>query len=146
MPTRSTGGGGGGGSAPSIVILGNFGAKLTMTYISELITIAAAPTSISIANLIPGNAFIMGCVLRVVTAIPTATLFDVAITTDATTLMAGVSVALNTTDTMFANQQLAPFFNPTARTVTITPNGTPAAATGQVRFETFYWSLTPPTS
>ncbi len=146
MPTRAASSAGGGGSSPSIVILGNFGAKLTMSYISELITIAAAPTSISIASLIPANAFIMGCVLRVVSAIPTAATFIASITTDATVLMSGVAVAANTTDTSFANQMLPPFFNPTARTVTITPNLTPLAATGTVRFETFYWSLTAPTS
>lgn len=137
---------GGGGTSTSFVITTANGALYTMTSISELITIAAAATSVSVSNLIPANAMILGVVARVTVVIPTAVTWAMTITTDGTTLITGVAVAANTTDTMFANQQLSQFFNATARTVTITPSAQPADNSGRIRVSCFYATLTAPTS
>lgn len=134
------------GSLLSSIVTGANGEKYTITTISELVTIAAAATSVSSSNLIPANAMILGVVARVTVVIPTAATFDVKITTDNVTLFDAVLVAAGTTADMYSDQNLAPFFAPTARTITITPNLTPAANTGRLRITTTYAQLTAPTS
>jgi hypothetical protein len=120
--------------------------------ISELLTIAAAATTDTTANLLPANSIIEAVIIRVVTIIPTAATFNVGDATTAARFATGIAVAANTTavglthmsgaSTTLANgpSQAA------AAKIRITPNLTPGAATGVVRLTVFYRTFVPPTS
>jgi hypothetical protein len=112
--------------------------------LTELTTIAAAATT-NTAIQLPANAVILAVSVRVVTVIPTAATFTVTSATPAKTwnTAAGVAVAATTTDVGTAP---GPTFQTTASAVTITPNLTPGAATGQVRVTVYYYQVTPATS
>jgi hypothetical protein len=129
------------------------GAKLEIKKVSELITIAAAATSTSVAQLLPANALILGVVGRVTVAIPTATSFTVGDGTTAAKFGTGIAVAAGTTFKSgfahfnTANTNAAGPVQGSAANIVITPaGGTPAAATGRVRVTVFYVEETAPTS
>jgi len=110
---------------------------------SELLTIAAAantPTTMTV----PIYATVQGVAVYVVTAIPTAATFTVTLTTQETTLNnAAVSTAQGSNDLGNNN---CPAKSTSTQTITITPNLTPATATGQVRIVMMYTIPSPPTS
>jgi hypothetical protein len=105
---------------------------------TELLTIAAAATSDSTANLIPLNAIIFAVSVRVTVAIPTAATFTVTGTTSGTQfdVAGGVAVAVNTTDVGTRN---CPFKNGAAQKVRITPNINPGTNAGRVRITVQYF-------
>ena len=96
------------------------------------------------ATSIPAGAILLGVSVRVTTVIPTAATFTYATTVGGTALQtAAVSSAANSTDPGTA---AGASFRAAATTVTITPNVSPAAATGVVRLQYYYLQITPPTS
>lgn len=128
------------------------GAQWIYGQASELLTIAAAASTDSSANLLPADAVIEAVVVRVTTVIPTAATFTVGDPTTAARFGTGISVAANTTKscidhwsgavtTLAAGPSQA-----AAAKVRITPNLTPGAATGVVRITVFYRQFVAPTS
>ena len=118
---------------------------------SELLTIAAAASTDTTANLLPANAVIEAVVVRVTTVIPTAATFTVGDATTAARFATGVAVAADTTAVGLSHRQpdVAAAAGPvqtTAAKVRITPNAQPAAATGVVRIEVFFSRFVAPTS
>lgn len=128
-------------SAPrsNIVVLGPNGSSMKWLYVTENMTIAAAATSTSAANLLPSNSRIMAVAYRVTTVIPTAATFEIGVTGDVSRFGTGVLVAAGTTgDTYSLATPLNEMQNKTATQILITPNLTPAAATGRVRIVVWY--------
>lgn len=122
---------------------GNGGFISSVQALTELTTIAAAATT-NTAIQIPANAVTLGVSVRVVTVIPTAATFTVTSATPAKTWnTVAVAVAAGTTN---PGTLPGPTFQTTASAITITPNLTPGAATGQVRVTIFYYTITPPSS
>ena len=128
------------------------GAQWIQGQASELLTIAAAASTDSSANLLPAGAIIESVVVRVTTVIPTAATFTVGDPTTAARFATGVAVAANTTAigidhwsgaiaTLAAGPSQA-----AAAKVRITPNLTPGAATGVVRITVFYRQFLAPQS
>ena len=123
------------------------GASLSLKTISELVTIAAAVTTDSTLDLLPANAWVVSVEYRVVTAIPTATTFDVGTSSTADLFGDNISTTLNTVSTSFQKSPpLGPFMNSSASKVRITPDAVPGSATGQVRVSVHYFDVTAPTS
>lgn len=122
----------------------NFGQTFSSGMITELLTIAAAATSVTTMSL-PLNALILAVSVRVTTVIPTAATFTVTGNTSGTQFdkAGGVLVAAETTDVGTAN---CPYSNGAAQTVRITPNLSPAANTGRVRVVIWYYQIAAPTS
>lgn len=119
------------------------GQLLSVLSLSELTTIAAAPTTDTVIQ-IPANAVVFGVDVRVTVAIPTAATFTVTGATSGTTFnTAAVSTAANSTD---PGTKSCPFYNATAQSIRITPDATPAANTGRVRVTIHYYTITPATS
>lgn len=120
------------------------GQAFTDGYVTELTTIAAASTTDTVIA-IPVNAVVLAVSVRVTVAIPTAATFTVTGTTSGTQfdVAGGVAVAVNTTDVGTRN---CPYKNGASQTIRITPNLTPAAATGSVRVTIHYYQITPATS
>ncbi len=119
--------------------------------ISELLTIAAAATTDTTGNLLPANAVIEAVVVRVTTVIPTAATFTVGDATTAARFATGVAVAAGTTAVglLHRHPDVAAAAGPvqaTAAKIRITPNASPAAATGVIRVEVFYSQFVAPTS
>lgn len=111
--------------------------------LTELTTIAAAATTDTTIQM-PANSVVLGVSVRVTVAIPTATNFTVGDSGSAARFStAAVSVAANSTD---PGTKAGAYYNATALSVRITPDGTPAANTGRVRVTIYYYSVTPPTS
>lgn len=111
--------------------------------LTELTTIAAAATTDTTIQM-PANAVVLGVSVRVTVAIPTATTFTVGDSGSAARFStAAVSVNLNSTD---PGTKAGAYYNASALSIRITPNGTPAANTGRVRVTIYYYSITPPTS
>jgi hypothetical protein len=111
--------------------------------LTESVTIAAAAFTDTTIQ-IPADAIAYAASVRVTTAIPTATTFDVGIAGATTLYATGVSVALNTTDPGTASSYPTP---PAAATsIRITPDATPGAATGVVRVTIHYFEVDVPTS
>jgi len=116
---------------------------------SELLTIANAASTDTTATLLPANSVIEAVVVRVTTVIPTATTFAVGDATIAARFATGISVAANTTAVGLTHVDQTGTSGPkqvAAAKVRITPNGTPAAATGVVRITVFYRQYVAPTS
>lgn len=110
---------------------------------TELLTIASAASTATSMNL-PAGAIILGVSVRVVTVIPTATTFTVGDGGSAARYStAAVSVAAGSTD---VGTKAGAYYNASATPVVITPNGTPATGSGQVRVTIHYISVTAPTS
>jgi hypothetical protein len=119
------------------------GQMLQVKSVTELTTIAAAATTTTGIQL-PAAAIILGVSVRVVTVIPTATTFTVGDAGSAARYStAAVNVAAGSTD---VGTKAGAYYNATAAGVVITPNGTPAGATGQVRTTIHYIAVTAPTS
>jgi hypothetical protein len=109
----------------------------------ELVTIAAAASTDTTANLLPAGAIIDSVSVRVVTAIPTAATFTVGDATTAARFATGVSTAANTTALGLDHRQpdvsaAAGPVQAAAAKVRLTPNASPAAATGTVRVQVYY--------
>ena len=110
---------------------------------SELLTIAAAATTDTTMD-IPLNAVVRGVAVYVVTVIPTAATFTVIGATSTTVFnTAAVGVAAGSSD---VGNQNTPYKNGAAQKIRITPNVSPAAATGQVRIVLMYEIPSAPTS
>jgi hypothetical protein len=115
-------------------------------------TIAAAATSNSSADLLPANSIIEAVVVRVTTVIPTAATFKVGDATTDGRFATGVAVAADTTAVGLLHQQgsvatdAAGPAQTAAAKIRITPDIQPAANTGRVRVTVFYRTFVPPTS
>ncbi len=119
------------------------GQKVQVLALTELVTVAAAATSASTIQ-IPAGAVVLAVSARVTVAIPTATVFTVTGTGDATVFnTVDVPVAINTVN---KGVKSCPYYNPTAQTLTLTPDQTPASAVGRVRLTCHYYLVTAPTS
>lgn len=119
------------------------GQTLTILQAMELLTIAAAATTVT-AMSIPAGAIVLSVSVRVTTVIPTAATFTVIGNTTTTVFnTAAVSTAATSTDVGTA---AGAFYNAAAQTIRITPNLTPGAATGVVRITVAYIQITPSTS
>jgi hypothetical protein len=134
-----------------VVLYGTNNGYLEKCYASELVTIAAAASTDTSANLLPANAVIDAVTVRVVTLIPTAATFNVGDATVADRFATGVAVAANTTavGVNHHNPTKADNAGPVqaaAAKVRITPNASPAAATGQVRVQVQYSRWVAPTT
>ena len=103
------------------------GQEVKLRTVTELLTIAAAATSVTTME-IPLNAVVFAVSVRVTTVIPTAATFTVTGNTSGTQfdVAGGVSTVVNTTDVGTA---LCPYKNGAAQTIRITPNLTPADKT-----------------
>lgn len=122
---------------------GNGGFISNVKTVTELLTIAAAATTVGVTS-IPAGAILLGVSVRVTTVIPTAATFTYATTVGGTALnTAAVSTAATSTDPGTA---AGASYRAAATTITITPNLTPGAATGVVRLQYYYLQITPPTS
>lgn len=122
-------------------VYGSNGAYVERGAVSELITIAAAASTDSAANMLPAHATIEYVTARVVTAIPTATTFSIGDAATPTRFATGVSVAATTTAVGMTHIDQTGAAGPiqtAAAKIRITPDGAPAAATGQVRVTVFY--------
>jgi hypothetical protein len=119
------------------------GYKATRTRVNEVVVIAAAASSTSVAE-IPAGATVYAVACRVTTVIPTATTFDVGLNGgDADAFCDDVTVAADSTA---AGNLTCPLYVAAATKVLITPSGTPANNTGRVRLILDYEVFTPPTS
>lgn len=121
---------------------GNNAQCLNIKSLTESLTIAAAATTTAV-NQIPQYAIVLAVSVRVTTVIPTATDFSVGISGDATRYGSTINVAAGTTNP--GTQDAARYYN-TATSIIITPQASPAAATGVVRLTIHYLDVTPPTS
>lgn len=125
------------------------GSSMTAAHATQEITIADAAYTDSTIDL-PANSIIHAVVGRVTVAIPTASTFSVGDPSAGGRFANGISVAANTT--FVALDHHAPDLDPpgivqaTAAKVRITPDATPAAATGKVRIVIYYTQFVPPTS
>jgi hypothetical protein len=116
---------------------------------SEEITIAAAANTDSTADLLPANSIIEAVVARVTTVIPTAATFTIGDPTTAARFATGVAVAAGTTAVGLIHSDQTGAGGPkqvAAAKVRITPNLSPAAATGKVRITVFYRTFIAPVS
>lgn len=120
------------------------GQSAAIKQLTELTTIAAAATT-DTAIQMPAGAIILAVSVRVTTVIPTAATFTVGDSGSAARFNTGASVlvAANTTD---KGTKAGAYYNAGALAVRITPNLTPASATGVVRVTIHYLEITPPTS
>ena len=116
--------------------------SMSITYWSELLTIDAAASTDTV-NEIPAGALVLGVSARVVTVIPTAVWWGVGYTGATDAWGNGMPVAANTTN-ITGSLSAGPAFFASATPITITPSANPAAATGEVRIEARYITITPP--
>lgn len=123
--------------------VGGNGQFAHVTTSSQLLTIAAAPTTDSTIQ-IPLNSILKFVSVRTRTAIPTAATYTVTGATTGTVFnTAAVSTAAGSTD---KGNAAGAYYNGAAQFIRITPNMAPAAGTGQVRITICYEDVTPPTS
>jgi len=119
------------------------GQQISYKSLTELTTIAAAATTVTTIS-IPANVIVKAVSVRVTTAIPTATSFTVIGNTSLTAFnTVAVAVAAGSTDKGNLN---CPYNNGAAQTIRITPNLTPADASGRVRVTLWYEDCLPGTS
>jgi hypothetical protein len=114
---------------------------------SELVTIAAAATTDTTANLLPANAIIEAVTARVTTVIPTAATFTVGDATTAARFATGVAAAAGTTVVGLTHADQAAAAGPiqtTAAKIRITPNASPADNSGRVRVTVYYRQFVAP--
>lgn len=121
---------------------GSNGQSLNIKHLTELTTIAAAATTDTVIQ-IPANCIVIGVSVRVVTVIPTAATFNYGVAGFTARYGTGIAVAATTT---YPGMDDGTRFYSTAISIRITPNLTPAAATGQVRVTIAYFDTTVPTS
>lgn len=124
----------------SFGLLGASGQRLDVKMLTELTTIAAAATTDTTIEM-PAGAIILAVPVRVTVVIPTATTFTVGDSGSAARFNTGsnVAVAAGTTD---KGTKAGAYYNASALPITITPDGTPGAATGRVRVSIFYIEVT----
>ena len=129
-------------TTPGDAIDGGNGAMQVRETRTELLTINAAASTVSTIEMPAGCRF-DGYACRVVTAIPTATTFTVTASGSGTGIgtPGGISTAAGTTD-----GRASAIVNLIGQYVRITPNVTPAAATGEIRLVIWYTRFIPPTS
>ena len=119
------------------------GQKIDFLSLTEETTIAAAANTDTAIQL-PAGAIILAVSARVTTIIPTATTFRVGDPGSANRFStAAIAVAAGSTD---KGTKAGAYYNASATAVRITPDGTPATATGKVIITVHYISVTPPTS
>ena len=120
------------------------GLVLTITRLTELLTIADAATSETTIE-IPAGSLVIAVPVRVTVAIPTASTFTVGITGTADKFNSGsnLSVDVDTTD---VGTKAGVHYQAAAATILITPDMSPAAATGRLRVGIVYAEITPFTS
>lgn len=128
-------------------IVGTYGAngcKVTRTYLTELLTVAAAATSATTIE-VPAGATVIAVPVRVTVVIPTATSFDIGLNGgDTDAFCNDVLVAATTTA---AGNLTCPLYVAAATKILLTINGsTPGDTTGRVRVTIIYETITPPTS
>ena len=118
-------------------------AALQIGSVTELLTVAAAATSDSVASLLPAKSIILAVSCRVTTIIPTATSFTLGGASAGGPFTDAVLVAADSTD----NGMVAvPYLNATAQKIRLTISGSnPANNTGRVRIVVFYIQTTAPT-
>jgi hypothetical protein len=121
---------------------GSNGQQQRFRTLTELLTIAAAPTSTTTIE-IPADALVVGVSVRVTTIIPTAATFDVGVAGATTRYGTGLAVAADTTND--GTNDAIRYYSAAAGIV-ITPNLQPGAATGRVRVSIHFLEITPPTS
>jgi hypothetical protein len=112
------------------------GAEFT-TLVQDLTIAAAASTNSAIQ--LPANAIILGVAVRVTNTIPTAATFTVtSVTPTETWNTAAVGTAAGSND---PGVLPGPIYQSAASVITITPNLTPATATGIVRIAISYYTM-----
>lgn len=123
---------------------GAAGQKVSMKQQTEFTTIAASAFTDTVITM-PAFAIVVGVSVRVTTAIPTAATFTVGDSGVADRFNTGtnVAVALGTTN---KGTKAGAYYNSSALSIRITPNLTPATATGVVRITIHYIEITPPIS
>ena len=127
----------------SLNVRGVNGQVLSVKYLTELLTIAAAATSTTTIQK-PANSIILAVPVRVTTAVTCTSTFTVGDAGSATRFStAAVSKAATSTDKGTA---AGAYYNATAGGIVITPDTVPSDATGRVRVTIYYIELTPPTS
>ena len=131
-------------SVPSLVVPGASGGTLTLGTSTELLTVAAAATSDTVASMLPASSIILGVSCRVTTIIPSATSFVLGGKSAGGPFTETVLVAANSVN---AGSLACPYYNVGAQKVTLTITGSnPANNTGRVRINVFYLTVTPPTA
>jgi hypothetical protein len=121
---------------------GENGNLMQIQSLTELTTIAAAATTDTTIQ-IPANAIVIAVSVRVTTAIPTAATFDIGVSGATARYGTGISTAANTISPGTLDNTR---YYSVAAAIRITPNLTPADATGRVRVTIHYIAVTPPTS
>jgi hypothetical protein len=106
----------------------------------QTVTIAAAASTNSTIEM-PAGALVLGVTALVKVVIPTATVFDIGDSGDADRFAASVAVAAGTKS---KGTRLAPYVPSSAQVVKITPDQSPATATGKVKLTIHYIELTAP--
>jgi hypothetical protein len=141
-----------GGSAPILPALpetftfSTHGGGVQLAAWEELLTVAAAATT-DTTTTIPANSMVLSVGVYVVTAIPTATTFQIGVSGAANRYNpsgAGISTAAGTHAHNSGQTTITAYTAATA--IRLTPNATPAAATGQVRVQVVYIVGVEPTS
>jgi hypothetical protein len=104
------------------------------TSVTEDITLTAAATTDSAANLIPANAQVVAVRSKVLTSLDGADTYDLGVALDTQLFAAAAAGAAGSLTSTFAlSPPLSPFMNETARKVRITPSGGAADAGGIIR-------------
>ncbi len=111
-------------------------AAVTIRYLTELTTIAAAATTDTTIQ-IPNNAIVAYVTVKVVTVIPTATTFNYGVA--GATARYGTSIPV-AAGTYYPGTDAGNLLYASAIAIRFTPSAQPAAATGQVQTTIWYWS------
>lgn len=120
---------------------GNTPSVVSIKTIEEETTILAAATT-DTAIKMPAGAIVLAVSARVTVVIPTATTFTVGDSGSAARFStAAIDVAAGSTD---KGTKAGAYYNAAELAVRITPNGTPATATGKVRINIHYIDIVPP--
>lgn len=140
---------GGSGSRSSTLVTA---LQFSMYVMEEVLTVAAAATSDTAANLLPANSLIHAVLGRNTVAIPTAATYTVGDATQAARFASGVAVAAGTTFVGFlhwnpavASDNLGPRQTADAK-LRVTPSLTPANNSGRIALQTFVETFIPATA
>jgi hypothetical protein len=128
---------------------GDHGELVRYGSVTELVTIAAAATTTSAADLLPANSMILSVVGRVTTLIPTAATFKVGVAGLDTRFATGILVAAGTTFVGLTHHGVASpngVQQVAAAKILVTPNLQPGDATGRLRLTVFYKQFVPPSA
>jgi hypothetical protein len=113
-------------------------------HLTELTTIAAAATTTTTIQ-IPANSIVDAVTTRSVTVIPVAATYMIGPAASTNRYGTGISDAAGTLNIGVDASAYTNFYT-AATALVITPNATPDAATGQVRVDIYYRTITAPTS